>query len=122
MAATREEYFSVIFVIVVATEISARSNLLQNKNVKFLVDGNNVEVEDGWDASSKYEVRRNAVTCLEESLGLFCTQYSCGYPVGCLRVLRTLVGGGDALLCISRVPGDIGVPSVEGVLFEWYLL
>jgi len=64
-------FIGFLHMFLVAAEVSAKSNFYSYECAKFLVDGGLVHVEEGWGASNVYEVRRNAVTCLKEHLGLF---------------------------------------------------
>jgi len=61
-----------LFVFLVASEISGESNLHENECAEFLVEGGQVGVGCVRDASSVCEVQRCAMASLEESLCPLC--------------------------------------------------
>ncbi len=62
-----EIFLGLLYVFDVAAEIFRESDFNENEGAKVLVDVGLVQVGNIKDASSVYEVRRSAMSCLEES-------------------------------------------------------
>jgi len=102
---------------VIASEVSAKFDFYEDECEPHLVDIVQIRVGGGWNYFGVDDVWRCAVSILEEFLGLVRREYPWWYPGGGLRTLRIPLGGREAHVGVSHVPGDVRVALVAGFFF-----